>query len=205
MSPYGDLARLYVGAALADVLNLAATISLLAISLSAMAAGARVIYALARDAIGPHSFAAHTSTRTGAPIVGLAICLLVFLVAMVVQRLNGTYVLNATFYALTLGTLSLLVAYMLATLGALRYLFLVGERKAPIWEMVIPIAGVAVLTYTLYKNTFGVEFPYDRFPIVVLIWLLVAIVIVTLVPKVRVRLARSFSATSEAVSASKNP
>jgi amino acid transporter len=192
-SPYGDLSKLYVGSGLADILNLAATISLLAIALSAMTAGGRVLFALSRDALGAQSILARTSPRTGAPVVALAFCLLVFFGAMVGQRINGSDVLNATFYALTIGTLSFLVAYVMATLGALRYLFLGPERRAPAWEIVIPIAGVAVLGYTLYKNTFGVDFPYDRFPIVVLIWLAVGLAMVAFSPTIADRLRRGLA------------
>ena len=46
----------------------------------------------------------------------------------------------------------------------------------------MPLGGVAVLGYTLYKNTFGLEFPYDRFPIVVLLWLLIAVSVAVLSP-----------------------
>ena len=62
-SPYGDLAAAYVGSGLADLLNLAATVSLLGIALACLTAGSRVLYALARDAFGPHSLPARTSSR----------------------------------------------------------------------------------------------------------------------------------------------
>jgi amino acid transporter len=179
-SAYGQLAKSYVGAALADVLNLAATISLLALAVSCLTGGGRIMYALSRDAIGPQSKLARTSARTGAPVSALAVCLLVFLGVVTVQRIVGTSVLNATFYTLTVGTLSLLIAYFLATFGAIRYLFLTSERKAPAWEIVVPVISIGALGLTLYKNVFGLQFPYSRFPIVVAIWLLIAVAIVVL-------------------------
>jgi amino acid transporter len=99
--------------------------------------------------------------------------------------------LNATFYTLTVGTLSLLIAYFMATFGAIRYLFLTPSRKAPVREIVVPIIGLGTLGLTLYKNTFGLQFPYNRFPIVVAIWLLVGVAMVVLVPGIasRVRVA----------------
>jgi amino acid transporter len=196
-SPYGDLATMYVGSGLADVLNLAATISLIGIALACMAAASRVLYALGRDAVGPHSVIAHTSRRTGAPVVALAVCFLVYLGVMLGQRINGSDVLDATFYALTVGTLPLLVAYVMATLGAIRYLFLTPDRKAPTWEIIVPVAGVAVLGYTLYKNTFGLDFPYDRFPILVSIWLLVGLAVVLFSPGVTKRIGRGLGKSTE--------
>ena len=50
-------------------------------------------------------------------------------VGQIGQRLAGTAVLDATFYALTIGTISLLVAYVLATVGAIKFLFLDGPPQ----------------------------------------------------------------------------
>ena len=52
----------------------------------------------------------------------------------------------------TTGTLILLVAYILATLGAVRLLFLPGDARVRRWEVVIPVLGLALLGYTLYRN-----------------------------------------------------
>ena len=54
--------------------------------------------------------------------------------------------------------LSLLVAYIVTNLGAIRYLF-IGARRAPLYEIVCPIIGIAFLGYTLYKNVSGVVVP----------------------------------------------
>lgn len=48
----------------------------------------------------------------------------------------------------------ILVAYVMATIGAIRYLFLDGERKAPAWQIVIPILGGAFGRHTIYRNVF---------------------------------------------------
>jgi amino acid transporter len=187
-SSYGQLASLYIGSGLADVLNLAATISLLALTVSCLAGAARILYALSRDSIGPDSTLARTSAKTGAPTVALAVCIVIFLGVVVGQRLNGTQILNATFYTLTVGTLALLIAYFMATFGAIRFLFLGADRKAPAREIVVPIIGLAMLALTLYKNTFGLSFPYNRFPIVVGIWVLVGVGIAALAPGVASRM-----------------
>jgi amino acid transporter len=187
-SSYGPLATLYVGAGLADVLNLAATVSLLALTVASLAGAARILYALSRDSIGPHSTLARTSAKTGAPVVALGVCLLIFLGVVVGQRLNGTQILNATFYTLTVGTLALLIAYFMATFGAIRFLFLGSERKAPAREIVVPLVGLFMLGLTLYKNTFGLSFPYNRFPIVVAIWVIVGVAIAAFAPGVASRM-----------------
>jgi amino acid transporter len=191
-TPYADLATAYVGSALADLLNLVASISLFAITLGTINASARILYALARDAgAGPVT----RLSQRGEPVGALAVTIAATLFIMVGQRLAGTTVLSATFYWLTIGTIALLVAYALATLGALRFLFFQGPRRAPAWQVVVPIAGVAFVGYTIYKNIVGVAAPYNVFPYLVAGWLAVGLALVAAVPgvasQVRGRLASS--------------
>ncbi len=180
-TPYGDLAQTYVGAWLRDILNLAATVSLFAICLGCSAGAARILFALSRDATGKKTGLA-TVSKQGAPIVALGVILLIVLGGMVGQRLAGVNVENATFYSLQLGTLCILVAYLMATLGSIKFLFFDGRVKTPSWQIVIPALGVAFVGYTLYKNIAGQSFPYNRFPIVVGIYLLIGLLTVVFTP-----------------------
>ena len=52
----------------------------------------------------------------------------------------------------TIGTLILLVVYVLATIGAIRLVFVSAGCRVPMWQIVIPIAALVVLGYTLYRN-----------------------------------------------------
>jgi hypothetical protein len=113
------------------------------------------------------------------------------------QRIAGSSVLDATFYALTLGTISLLVAYVLATVGAIRFLFFAGESRAPRWQVAIPTLGGAFVVYTIYKNVVHVASPYSYFGWLVLAWLVVGAAIVAFVPGLSSRV-RSGLATSAA-------
>ena len=179
--PYGDLAQVYVDKALADVLNLAATISLFAICLGCSAGAARILFALARDATGSNRGLAQTSKR-GAPVAALMVVLLIVLGGMIGQRLAKVGVVNATFYALQLGTLCILVAYLMATLGAIKFLFFDRRVHTPKWQIVIPALGAVFVGYTLIKNIINEPFPYNRFPIVVGIFLVVGLGLVLFTP-----------------------
>jgi amino acid transporter len=184
--PYGDLAQIYVDKALADVLNLAATISLFAICLGCSAGAARILFALARDGTGKSTGLAGVSRR-GAPVVALMVILTVVLGGMVGQRLANVGVVHATFYALQLGTLCILVAYLMATLGAIKFLFFDRRGSTPIWQIVIPGAGAVFVGYTLVKNVINEPFPYNRFPIVVGIYLLLGLIAVLVTPGLAAR------------------
>ena len=58
-----------------------------------------------------------------------------------------------------IGTLILVAVYVLATVGAIKFLFLSGTKRAASWEIIIPIVGIVVLIYTLYRNV--IPFPFD--------------------------------------------
>jgi amino acid transporter len=179
--PFGDLGKGYIGSVYADVLILMAIVSLIAISLSTASGAARILYALSRDAAGQgRGFA--VLSRHGQPARALVTVLLLIAAGLVGQRIAGSSVLDATFYALTLGTISLLVAYVLATVGAIRFLFLAGEAKAPRWQVVIPTLGGAFVVYTIYKNVVHVASPYSYFGWLVLAWLVVGAAVVAFVP-----------------------
>jgi hypothetical protein len=72
---------------------------------------------------------------------------------------------------------------VLSTLGAMRYLFFSGVKRVRRWELVIPLAGVAFLLYTLYHNVYPVpDHPYNLFPYIVAAWVLLATVAVFVIP-----------------------
>ena len=73
---------------------------------------------------------------------------------------------------------------------SLRFLF-VAARRAPRWQVVVPLIAIAFLGFTIYKNIEGTSFPYDRFPFVVGAWLVVGAAIIVAFPG----LARSIGAS----------
>jgi amino acid transporter len=185
-SPLGELSRLYVGQGLEDAINLGATISAFASALGTATAASRIMFALARDGL-PKSPLARISGRTGAPVGALAVVMTVAFAGLIAQRLAGTNAANAFFYPGTIGVLSLLVAYIATNLGAIRHLF-ISARRRPLWQLVFPVLGIAFLVFTIYKNVAGTAAPYDRFPWIVLGWLIIGGVVVALAPGVAKRI-----------------
>jgi amino acid transporter len=85
----------------------------------------------------------------------------------------------------TIGTLILLVVYAVATVGAMRLLFFSAARIVRRWEIVIPIAALVVIGYTLYRNV--VPYPTGSgawLPIISGIWILLGIVYILVRPTV---------------------
>ncbi len=172
-APYGDLGRAYVGQWLAALLTLAAALSLFAIAIGTLSAASRILFAIARGA-GMRGGVASVSKK-GAPVIALLAAAALMTVVMVVERLTGAAVLDATFWALTIGTIALLVAYALATIGAIRFLFFGGRTRTPKWQIVVPILALALVLYTLFKNAVGLDAPYSYFPYIVAVWLLIGV------------------------------
>ena len=190
-APLGDLAHSYIGSWMADAINFGATISAFASGLAATAAGARILYALSRHTPWERALGT-TSTRTGAPAGALVVVLVIGVGAIVVQRIAGVSAVNAFFYPGTIGVLCMLVAYIVTNVGGIRYLF-IAARRAPVWEIVFPLAGIAFVIYTIYKNVQGVPFPYDRFPFWVAGWLLLGLIFIVLAPKLARRIGEGLT------------
>ena len=89
--------------------------------------------------------------------------------------------MNAFFYPGTIGVLSMLVAYIVTNVGAIRFLFF--SRRVRAWEAIIPVIALVILVYVIYANVYPVPaFPFNIFPYVVAVWLVLGLGIVLLVP-----------------------
>ena len=146
----GELAQRYVAGWVADVIILGAVFSSGACCLACLVGASRLIYALSRDGMGPAVLATLHPVRA-VPYVAATVCAIVAAASQAV----GWWVLHARpFEVFTIaggaGTLILLVAYGMACVGAVRLLFRDGAVRN--WEVAIPILGLGLLTYTLYRN-----------------------------------------------------
>jgi amino acid transporter len=181
-APLGDLAHSYIGSAMTDILDLVAVLSAVGAGLGCASVGARMLFALSRDGIITRELSG-VSTSTGAPASALALELAIQLALVGSFAIAGTPPHQVFFYLATMGILSLLVMYVVTNIGALRYLFLSGPLRAPIWEIMIPIGGIAFAIYTLYKNLWPVpDYPFNIFPYIVAGWLAVGLTIAFGVP-----------------------
>jgi amino acid transporter len=173
-APLGQLAGAYVGRGMEDALHAAALISALGAGLGCASVSARMLFALGRDRKLDARLAG-ISQRTGAPARGLAAVMLFDLALLLAFGLAGSAPMDVFFYLATLGTLSLLVMYVLTNVAAIRFL-----RGG--WERVLPAAGIAVAGYVLYHNLWPVPAsPFDVFPYIVAAWLASGVMISRLI------------------------
>jgi amino acid transporter len=190
-SPLGDLSKGYVGPVMADAINFGVMVSAFASALGTAAAGSRILFALCRDGfLSPRL--GETSERTGAPANALAVVMVIGVGTMVILRIFGVSAVNAFFYPGTIGVLSLMVAYIVTNVGALKFLFL--SRRVPTWEAIFPVLGLAFLVYVIYANVYPTpDFPFNIFPFIVAVWLLIGLAFVLFSPGLARRIGASLA------------
>ena len=176
----GDLGSTYVGHWVGDLITLGTTFSAFGCCLACVVGGARLLYALSRDTAGPRGLG-QSHSRWGTPawatlVVVVATGIIVGIEAGVAA---SPAAFNSFLWSGTIGTLILLVVYVLASIGCIILVFVRHKLPVPTWQIIIPIAGLVVLGYTLYRNVI----PYPTgdsawFPVVAGVWLVVAVVAV---------------------------
>jgi amino acid transporter len=189
----GDLGTSYVGSWVGNVITAGTTVSAFGCCLACVVGAARLFYAMSRDSFGDrHVGAAHSRRGTPVAATGLVtvLAVIIYVVYVAVSAQASALAHNAFLWSGTIGTLILLVAYVLAVIGMTRLVFVRRAMPSvPMWQVIIPIAGLIVLGYTIYRNVY----PYPSgdsawFPIVAGAWLAVAVIAVLFAPGMARRL-----------------
>ena len=148
----GDLGTSYVSAWLGTLITLGARVSAFSCALASTVGASRLAYAMGRDGILPGRFS-HVSERRRTPTVAtLAVVLAVYVIIAFTWFILRSNPFTLFLESGTIGTLILLVVYILATIGMVRLVFFSGDRTIRRWELAIPVLGVIVLGYTLFRN-----------------------------------------------------
>ena len=179
----GDLGSAYVGHWVGDIITLGTAFSAFGCCLASTVGGARLMYALSRDTAGARGVGA--GSRWGTPAwATLVVVAMAGLIVVIYTAAFHATAFDSFLWSGTIGTLILLVAYVLATLGCTMLVFVRRKLPVPMWQIVVPIAGLIVLGYTLYRNV--IPYPTsgaaEWFPVVSGTWLLVALVAVLVAP-----------------------
>ena len=175
----GDLGTQYVGAWVGDLISLGAAVSAFGCALACAVGGSRLLFALSRDGVLPAGLARVSPGRRTPIAAASAVVLTMYVIIAFAGLVLGAKPFDLFLYSGTIGTLILLVAYALATIGASRLVFFSGEPRVARWQIVVPVLALLVIGYTLYRNV--VPYPTGTaawMPAVCAVWLLVAVVVV---------------------------
>ena len=190
-APLADLAKSYVGTAMALVIDLGAMVSAFASGVGLFTAASRMLYALGRDGFGPPALG-RVHRRYGSPYIALAVMVVPGIVLAVILFVGGLSA-AAVFGDLgVLGVLALLVAYVVTQVAAM---WLFGrERLWRLWQFVIPVLAIVTLGYTLYANVYPVPpAPVRYFPYIVAVWILLGVAITVALPGLSAKIGRRFT------------
>jgi amino acid transporter len=175
----GDLGTSYIGAWVGDLITLGAAVSAFGCALACAVGASRLLFALARDGVLPTGLA-QVSERRGTPgRATAAVVLAMAVIALIDAAVFGGAPFDLFSWSGTIGTLILIVVYVLATVGAVRLLFFSGPPRVNRAEIVIPVLALLVLGYTLYRNVIPYPTgPAAWFPVVCVGWILLAVLFV---------------------------
>lgn len=177
-APLGDLAHRYMSTSFAAAIMFGAAMSAFSSALGTAATGSRLLYSMGRDGfISKRIGQVHERFRS--PHIALAIVMIVALIQVfALMQQIGTNVFG---YLGTIGVLALLLAYLVTNVGGIAYFLRKGTLKGALVS--VPILAIAALAYTLYSNIYPVPgAPYNYFPYIVAVWIVIGVVIVLASP-----------------------
>jgi amino acid transporter len=190
----GDLGTSFVGSWVGNIITLGTTISAFGCCLACTVGASRMVFAMSRDSFGPRGLG--RASRWGTPASATLFITVITGAIYLVYVAGGATATNAFAWSGSIGTLILLVAYVLATVGMVLLVFIRRKMAVPMWQVIIPIAAIALLGYTLYRNVFPYPSsgPGHWYPIVTGGWLAAAIIAVFALPRAARRLGAALSA-----------
>ena len=148
----GDLGTSYVSSWLGNVITAGAMISAFGCALACTVGAARLVFAMSRDGVLPARLSRVSDKRRTPIVSSAAVVLAVYVVVAFTWFALGGDPFTLFVESGTIGTLILLVVYVLATIGMVRLVFFSGDTTVRRWELVIPVLGIIVLGYTLFRN-----------------------------------------------------
>jgi len=187
----GDLGTAYIGTWVGNLITLGACVSAFACCLACVVGSSRLLFAITRDLAPGHALG-RTGTNATPASAAVVVTVTVFLIGFVDAVFFGAKPFDTFLWSGTIGTLILLVAYLLATFGCIKLIWIDKKMpQVPTWEIVVPLAAVLVIGYTLYRNVFPYPDanPARWFPVVAFGWILLVAIIAFAVPGFAQRLA----------------
>lgn len=188
----GTLAGQYIGDVFGLCILFTALMSAFACHLSSTAAAGRLTYALARDGFG-HRILAQLHEKTNSPRNAIILVLIVCIVINFLSWLSGkpdmgtgSAALNSYFYYAIVGSICMMITYLMVEIGVIG-LILRGQIKIPLWELILPVLGIAIMVISIYFNLLGQGNILSP-PVIGLIWVGVGLAIILLVPKLARRI-----------------
>ncbi|MDN5855063.1 MAG: APC family permease, partial [Actinomycetia bacterium] len=190
----GDLGSRYIGDWIGETITLGAAVSAFACCLACVVGAARLLFALSRD-FAPRGALSRTAANGSPVVASTLIACVIAVIGVLCATLFDAKPFDTFLWSGTIGTLILIVAYVLATLGCIKLLFIDRAMEVRRAEIVIPLLALVLLAYTMYRNVW----PYPEegaaqwFPVVSFGWIALVTIVVIVFPGLARRLSAGLS------------
>ena len=201
----GDLSAQFIAPVIGDIITVGAAISAFGCCLACLVGASRLLFALGRDnnEVPALGWTSRVSSRWGTPagaLIGISVAAAVIIIVWALAY--GAKAFDVFVGSGVIGTLILLVAYALATIGAAKFLFFSGRPRVAMWEVIFPILALVVLAATLYWNlSFDPTSTQFAYQVVVAAWLILGLVLVLGLPGLARRVGERLEADEGLVAA----
>ncbi len=185
----GDLGTQFIGSWIVTIISLGVAFSAFGCLLACLVGAARLSFAMGRD--GGNKFLSQVHEKNGTLMHATRIISAAVLIILVVWKFAWHKQASDIFAGSgVIGTLILLIVYLLATVGAIKFLFLSGKKRTAQWEIIIPLLGLGILGITLWENVhpWPTSAAGRALPIAAIIWLAIGIVFILTKPKLATKL-----------------
>ena len=170
-TPLADLTSKYLSSGVSLIIMICISISFFSSALGCVSAGARILYTMGRDGLlNKALFKNHNKHHT--PSTGINI--LVITSALIFTGCFSLAAIDVGRYAATVGTLALLLSYILATICAIIFFY-----RNKIWngaKLILPVFSICILGFIFFLNIYPApEFPISLLPYGVILWLIIGL------------------------------
>lgn len=170
-TPFPTLAHRYANW-MTNIIDIAAVFGLFSCLLAVQNATVRVVFSMGRDKVLP-GVLGKVHSKFHSPYTAIyALTAVSIAVGILMSAWLGSGLTDVYGWTGSLGTVAVILVYMLANIGLIRFFWRDPERSI-FRHVVAPILGIAALGYPLWSVAKpGQTYPYNLVPYVVLVWVI---------------------------------
>lgn len=163
-----SLSSEYIGGWYAVLIAIIAFIVAFGAFLSSTTATSRLLFALARDGFGPNAFK-QQHPKTAVPVYAVLTTVVVTVLMTVTLGLFGATAVDVYYWYATIGVLCMIIAYGMASVGAVKFIF-TPKNAIGRWEVISPAIALIYLGFVYIVQVTGQNAPYTYFPWIAGAW-----------------------------------